>query len=233
MRQLINFVSNAAGLRRCCLLGLLASVSVAFYFGVASWQLSREIHHRVFRIGVNDSPPFNVINRDGSFGGIAPEMLKEASRRSGIALEWVVVPGDVDNALGSGVVDLWPLLTDTPERRARFHLTDPWLENRLVLVVRKEDSLLLPLNFNENRIAVFKLALNQRLLRKFLPGAWIIPSNTAGAGMESLCRAEVRAVFMDHRNAMIQLLNRAPRMRKDGIRDHTSRGRKIWYGRRG
>ncbi len=210
MHRLFTLVRSTSRLKLLCSLTSLAGVIAALLLGSTAWQQSREVHRRVFRIGVNQSPPFNLIYKDGSFGGIGVEMVKEAARRSGISLEWVAFNGDVDQALSTGFVDLWPLLTDLPERRAHLHLTDPWLENRFVLVVRRGQGALTPVDFGGRRVATDKIAINQRLLLRFVPGVRVIPVANKLTLVASLCRGEVAAVFLDMRNTMSQLLNRAP-----------------------
>ena len=41
-----------------------------------------------------------------------------------------------DEAFQKGLVDLWPLMADLPERRKRIHMTPPWLRSYYVLLFR-------------------------------------------------------------------------------------------------
>ena len=218
MRQLTKLLNGRTKLRRICSLAGCVGLVALLYFGVSNWRQSQEVHHRVFRIGVNQSPPFNLINQDGSFGGIGVEMVREAAKRTGIHLQWIAVKEDVEQALGRGFVDLWPVLTDLPERRRRFHLTEPWLENRFVLVVRQEESTLTARDFAGERIASLGIPINQRLLKRFVPGAQPFTFDTKEAVVQAVCTGQMRAAFLDVRNVMSQLL--------DGVQgcEHTSLG---------
>ena len=210
MGPLTKLLNGTTRVRLLCGLAGFAVLAASLYLGVSSWRQSQEVHHRVFRIGVNHSPPFNVINQDGSFGGIGVEMVREAAKRRGINLQWIAVKEDVDQVLGRGFVDLWPLLTDLPERRRRFHLTEPWLENRFLLVVRREESILTARDFAGQRIAVLEIPINQRLLKRFVPGAQPVPFHSKDAVIQAVCTGQMRGAFMDMRNVMSQLLVRVP-----------------------
>src|SRR5262245_31173594 len=74
------------------------------------------IDDRVYRIGWQDVPPFQYKAKDGSLAGVAVELVRDAARRRGIRLQWVWYPGSSEGALRNRDVDLWPLITITPER---------------------------------------------------------------------------------------------------------------------
>ncbi len=218
MRQLTTLLNGTTRVKLTCIVAGCAGLVALLYFGVSSWRQSQEVHRRVFRIGVNHSPPFNVINQDGSFSGIGVEMVREAAKRKGIHLQWIAVTEDVDQALGRGFVDLWPVLTDLPERRRRFHLTAPWLENRFILVVRQEESTLTTRDFGGQRIASLGIPINQRFLKRFVQGAQPFVFDTKEAVVQAVCTGQVRAAFLDVRNVMSQLLKGVPGC------EHTSLG---------
>ena len=44
---------------------------------------------RTYRVGYANFPPFMLQNSDGSPGGFAVDVVREAARRRGIPLEWV------------------------------------------------------------------------------------------------------------------------------------------------
>src|ERR1700676_4733854 len=66
---------------------------------------------RTLRVGVDQSPPFYEIQRDGSVRGLAIDVLNEAARRRGIRLIWMPLKDiPLDTALATHMVDLWPLV---------------------------------------------------------------------------------------------------------------------------
>src|SRR4051794_18259260 len=72
--------------------------------------------NRVYRIGWQQVPPFQQKAEDGSPAGLAIDFVRSAAERRGIRLEWVFYPGSSENALRNHDVDLWPLITITPDR---------------------------------------------------------------------------------------------------------------------
>src|SRR5207253_1896850 len=87
------------------------------------------------RVGVDHSPPFYLIHPDGSMEGLAVDVLNEAARRRNIHLTWVPLHDiPLDSALQNRLVQLWPLVGATADRRAKFYMSEPWLESEYVLV---------------------------------------------------------------------------------------------------
>jgi len=69
--------------------------------------------HRIYRIGWFVSPPFAVRDANGDATGIAIDLVNQAARRRGIALQWIFWNHSSESALVSKSVDLWPLITVT------------------------------------------------------------------------------------------------------------------------
>ncbi len=180
------------------------------YYGIKTVRESRLIHARVFRVGFNSSPPFNLAKPDGSASGFGVDMLKEAARRLGIRLVWIRSEEGPDLALGNGRVDLWPLLTELPRRRSRMYISAPWLRNRFVLAVKQEDTALKLSDFGSEKIACLRVPVNVELLGTLIPRAIIAPQSTREEQMASLCRGDARAAFIEARNFTLELLKRSP-----------------------
>jgi ABC-type amino acid transport substrate-binding protein len=100
---------------------------VAFLFvtlAALAWLLSREpgTGQRTYRIGWQTSPPYRLAG-SGEPTGLAVDLVREAARRRGIKLRWVQWMDSSESALRNQRVDLWPLITITPERLKIFHIT--------------------------------------------------------------------------------------------------------------
>ena len=91
---------------------------------------------RVYRMGWTDSPPFEVRGADGQPTGLAVDLLRTAARRRGISLQWVYWGRNSEFALRDKIVDLWPLMTITPERLQHLYVSEPYLEAEFCLLVR-------------------------------------------------------------------------------------------------
>ena len=92
---------------------------------------------RSYRIGFQYSPPRQYVDAQGRPYGSVIDLLREAARRADIKLEWVHVPEGPDRGLDSGIVDLWPIMNQLPER-SRFHFTEPYAQLTYWLVARDQ-----------------------------------------------------------------------------------------------
>src|SRR5882724_10652559 len=124
-----------AGIRRYWywwLAGLVVCLAAALVFHRRSPDPTQA--SRPFRIGFQNSLPFQSIKPDGSPTGPAVEIVAEAARRAHIPVEWVYSPDGPEPNLKSGRVDLWPLLGDVGDRRKFLYISEPWLSNSFWLV---------------------------------------------------------------------------------------------------
>ena len=166
---IMNLLSVSRRWRRASsLLAVAASAAV-----VALWYFSTRlppVPQRPLRIGFESNPPVQI-RTENSFSGLAVEAVSEASKRAGIKLEWVETGTSSDEAFRKGLVDLWPLMVDLPDRRKRVHFARPWMRSSDVLLVR--DGSPNPDRRFKGRIAVFKIPLHVRLVREQFPEAHI------------------------------------------------------------
>ncbi|MGH9663615.1 MAG: histidine kinase dimerization/phospho-acceptor domain-containing protein, partial [Bryobacteraceae bacterium] len=125
------------------------------------------------------------------------------------ALQWVNAPEGPDKALRLGHVDLWPVVTDTPMRRGKLYISEPWMENRYFLAVNKADRMRKPKDFAGQPVSFFSLPLSVDLMRTYLPDAKPVVKPTQEGVMEAVCRGEVRAGFVGFRNFTLELLDRS------------------------
>src|SRR3954467_11155842 len=116
---------------------------------------------RALRIGFEPNPPFQVRTATG-FSGLAVEIVNNAARRAGVTLQWIETGTSSEEAFRKGLVDLWPLMSDLPERHRFIHFTTPWVLSSHVLLLRA-DSAVPDRNFT-GRIALFKLPLPLRFV---------------------------------------------------------------------
>lgn len=157
-------------------------------------------------IGAENNPPYQVVGPDGTITGLAVQVVTEAARRRKIPLQWIHVPEGVDAALTAGKADLWPLVADTPERRERFHVTLPWLENSYCLLFRPENESGLAKDVAGRQVARIKLAIHARLVRQYLPGARPLEVATRADVINAVCTRQADAGFMEARMAQRVLL---------------------------
>src|SRR6185503_17466957 len=109
--------------------------------GLGGWGYLQRVPSRAtqaFRVGFQSSPPQQIVTADLKPTGPAIEVFAAAAYRAGIPIEWVHSPEGPDVALRNGHVDLWPLITDRPERREYLHISAPWTMNTYWLLALKQ-----------------------------------------------------------------------------------------------
>ena len=121
-----------------------------------------------YRIGFENNPPVQVRSETG-YSGLAVETVNEAARRAGIALQWVETGTSSEDAFRRGLVDLWPLMVDLPDRRKYVHFAPPWIHTSHVLLLR--EGVRNPDRSFKGRIAIFQLPLHLRLAHERFPEA--------------------------------------------------------------
>ena len=168
---------------------LVVAASVALIYG----QSEPEWKTRVYRIGHDGAPPWMEYTSDGKPAGLVVSLLGEAARRQGIRLEWIKVPGTKpDDALDKRLVDLWPVIGVSEQRRRRYHLTEPWLSSSFALVTRKADR---NSNLTGKAVAFTGFPLATELALKHLRGAQLKKVASRGSVMQEVCKGAVSAGF--------------------------------------
>ena len=165
------------------------------------------VPQRALRIGFEPNPPFQIRMKTG-YGGLAVEIVNEAARRSGVRLEWVETGTSSDEAFRKGLVDLWPLMTDMPERHGLVHFSRPWIISSHILLLRTGASV--PDRNFSGRMALFKLPLHLRLLNSTFPHAKPAAYSDLREALKEVCSGTAAAGFLEKRPALIALNNKPP-----------------------
>src|SRR5262249_38881660 len=114
-RGVVGALSNSRWFRRTNAILVAAGITG----GLAFWHFANRfppIPQRPLLIGFEHTPPFQI-HTDSGLGGLAIETIDEAAKRAGVRLQWVETGTSSDEAFQKGLVDLWPLMADLPERR--------------------------------------------------------------------------------------------------------------------
>jgi signal transduction histidine kinase/CheY-like chemotaxis protein len=176
---------------------------------VVSWFYLRppDFSGRTYRIGWMLSPPFQIRGEDGKASGISVDLVNQAARRRGIALEWVFWNESSESALVTKSVDLWPLITITPDRLKVLHISEPYLQHQHCLLVRDDSPYTSVEQFAKAKIGMANVSIDARNLRKVLPLASPVPHKTMSAVINDVCRRISDAAFMDRYTAIAALLS--------------------------
>jgi PAS domain S-box-containing protein len=152
---------------------------------------------RTYKIGWTDSPPFQVRGADGQPTGLAVDLVRMAALRRGVQLHWVHWADTSDSALNRNIVDLWPLVTVTPERLQHFHISEPYLEAEYCLLVRAESPYVTLRDLTTATIGFSNSAIDAWQLQHHLPLARGLRRPQRSQVMDDLCRLRSDAAFMD------------------------------------
>ena len=155
-----------------------------------------QIPRRTYLIGYQNSPPDQIVLPDGSPGGPAVEIVREAAKRRGIRLQWVRIPAGPEAVLANGAVDLWPLFSDLPERKAKYFISKPWCSRRFWLAVDKSSAITRLSQIKGKTIAVRYPGTNASLASGYFPGASILRRTTFTDILRSICTGEADAGLM-------------------------------------
>ena len=180
-----------------CAVGIACAVGL-WYFATRS----PSIPQRPLRIGFEQNPPVQI-RAEGGYSGLAVETVNEAAKRAGVSLKWIETGTSSDEAFQKGLVDLWPLMADLPERRKRVHMSRPWLHSNHVLLLRAETSVL-NREFT-GRIALVRMPLHVRLARELYPKAQLDPFEDSKEVVKRVCAGATSAGFLEGRVAATAL----------------------------
>ncbi len=142
-------------------------------------------------MGFQHSPPRQYVSQTGEPYGPAIDTVREAARRAGIALEWVMAPNGPDEVLANGKVDLWPLVADLPERRKLFYISEPfeevtyWLVSLKTKHIRHEEM--------SGRTLGYQVGLSSRIAKRYFPASRGISLPDRLSVMRSLCKGDFDA----------------------------------------
>jgi PAS domain S-box-containing protein len=185
------------------IVGLAGIAGLVAFSNGAVWAASQ----RPLRIGFENNPPVQI-RTDSGFSGLSVETVSEAATRAGIQLQWVETGTSSEEALRKGLVDLWPLMVDLPERRKYVHFARPWMHSRNVLLIPAE--MASPSREFKGRIAVFNLPLNVRLVRQGFPEAQLAVVPVIPDILKQVCTGGAAAGFFEARSALTQLREEPP-----------------------
>jgi signal transduction histidine kinase/DNA-binding response OmpR family regulator len=167
---------------------------------------------RALRIGFDNAPPYSMVGLNNLPSGLAVELIDEAARRRHIHLQWVMKTGakDVDQLLISKELDLWPLMTATPQRLARLHVTSPWIENSYFLVSTRTSPILSLEQAVGKRVVHSTGAAASEVSRRLLANSIKIPIHGVSNILGFVCQGEADGAFLEARTLESELLDRPP-----------------------
>jgi PAS domain S-box-containing protein len=185
---------------------------------LAFWRFTARVPavpQHPLRVGFESNPPVQI-RTDSGFSGLGVETVNEAAKRAGIKLEWVETGTSSEEAFRRGLVDLWPLMVNLPDRRKYIHFARPWMHSSNALMVLEGAPP--PGDDFQGRIAVYKMPLHLRLLHERFPKAQIVETTSVPGVAKQVCIGAVTAGFFEARVAFSQLREKPPECSSAALR---------------
>lgn len=94
----------------------------------------------ILTVGVSHFPPYQVVEADGGFTGLAVEMLRDLAERASLSLRFVEISEDLF-ALGPGAggYDMLPQAGISEDRWQRYDFTRPVESDRISIFIRADE----------------------------------------------------------------------------------------------
>jgi PAS domain S-box-containing protein len=157
--------------------------------------------HPTIRLGVDPTwPPFEQLDADGSYAGIASDYVALLNRRLGIAMTPVqgLTWSEVLEGVRQGAIDVVPCIVRTPEREKYLLFTEPYLRFPSVIVTRKEGPFLSGLaDLVGREVGVVRGYATHELIGRDYPGIHLQPFGNVGEGLRALAAGRIVA-FVDN-----------------------------------
>jgi signal transduction histidine kinase/DNA-binding response OmpR family regulator len=186
---------------------LAALMAAATPLGIY-WLHVYPVAWHTLRIGFQNSPPYHFPGPAGEATGPAVELVKAAAQRTGIRLEWVFSPEGPEKALGAGMVDLWPIVADLPERRQMLYVSAPW--------ARMTYAVLFPESFHwtgtgdvaGKPLTTSRIASDVRIARKYFPTSPLVIAPDTASVANAVCSGSAQVGILTLNALSVSLKNR-------------------------
>ena len=188
----------------------------------------RSLTNRTLRIGFQSSPPYHFQDSQGNATGPAVQIIRAAAQRQKIRLQWVFSPQGPEKALSSGVVDLWPIVGDLPERRKFLHVSPPWTRMTYALAFQLGQTINGPKDVGGKTLAaVTKISSDARIVKEFFPASQVVPQAGLADTMAAVCSGETQVGLLSL-NAFVD--SRVPPCAVGALRIQPVEGATFWFG---
>ena len=147
-----------------------------------------------------------MIDAQGQPYGPTIDLIREAARRAHLKIKWVHVPAGPERALDDGLVDIWPILNQLPER-SRFHFTEPYGELNFWLISKDPERALNPGDTGGRAVGILT-GVTGRVGRAALPHAQFKTFADTPAMVEGVCNDTVFAGVIGETASHITLFHK-------------------------
>lgn len=167
--------------------------------------------HRTLRVGSDPaSPPFEFIDAEDGYRGIASDYMRLLSERLGF--ETTIAPSsswsEVIKLGKSRAVDVLSCAVDTPERRTYMRFTRPYLKFPVVIITQLKTPYVGGLkDLSWLRVAVVRDFASHEFLQRDYPDIQLVPVETPREGLEAVSSNKVYA-FVENLGSATYLISK-------------------------
>ncbi|USD42708.1 diguanylate cyclase [Vibrio sp. SCSIO 43135] len=153
--------------------------------------------HPYLRLAIdNDWPPFEYVDEDMIYQGMAADYIKIIAKRLGIELlpsidmSW----SEVVEASKRRELDIYPALAITPNRKEYLNFTRPYLSFPMLIITNQQRHYIADLNsLNGKEVAVVKGYASNELLRENHPEIILYEARNVADALEAVSTGRVAA----------------------------------------
>lgn len=161
--------------------------------------------HPVVRTAIDTSwAPFEYINEDGKYKGLAADYVALIEQKLGIRFE-PYTQGVWKNAVGKmekKELDMYPCAVKTPQRESYASFTSPYLNFRMVILTDESADYIDDINnLKGKKIAVARGYYSQEILKRYYPHIDRYEVDTIEEGLKAVAHGEAYA-FIDNTAAI-------------------------------
>ena len=153
--------------------------------------------HKTVRLGVDpDWPPFEFFGEDGSYMGMASDVVDLLSKRIGLKMEVVrnLSWADVISKGKARELDVFPCVVKTPERLEYMNFTRPYLSFPVIIITQDNAPFIGSLlDLHDKKVAVVKNYFTQELLERDHPTLKLELSETTKQALEWVSMGKIDA----------------------------------------
>jgi len=142
---------------------------------------------RTLTIGYQNTPPYHFSGRGGQPDGPTVATLSMAARQLGFQVRWVFSQGGPEKALTSGAVDLWPMVTDLPERHRILYITAPFARMTYTILVPARRAVAGPEALAGQKVAVSQISSDGRVAAQYFRASTLVPVPKVADVIDSVC----------------------------------------------
>ncbi len=167
--------------------------------------------HRSVVIGVDpDWAPFEFIDEDGNYSGMASEYIKLVSQRTGLIFKvqdnetWL----DVINSAKAGKLDLLPAISWSAQRSNYLNFTSPHMSYPMVILTNKESEFISQIeSLDGKKVVVVDGYVTEELLRSKHPNIELIEAKNINQALDILSSNDADA-YIDNLASITYSVNK-------------------------